>query len=72
MQFAYLDTPVEEFTYHFRLVATIAMAEIFRQVGRRLPGRRTRGRRPTVYEISLNVSPSFVGEDIWLEDLLDY
>ena len=38
IEFAHLDLPVIDFDYHYRLIATIAMAEVSRQVGRRRPG----------------------------------
>src|SRR5262249_56512364 len=34
VEFASLQLPAVEFTYHYRLVASIALAEISRQVGR--------------------------------------
>ena len=72
VQFAYLDIPAHEFTYHFRLIATIAMAEISRQVGRRLLGRRIRKGRPPTYERSFDMASDRDGEDVWLEDLAEY
>ncbi len=72
VRFAYLDIPVHEYTYHFRLIATIAMAEISRQVGRRLPGRRIRKRRPPIYEKSFDVASDMDVEDVWLDDLVEY
>jgi tRNA G18 (ribose-2'-O)-methylase SpoU len=35
VEFAHVQIPVTEFQYHYRLIATIALAEISRQVGRR-------------------------------------
>lgn len=46
IDFVHLDLPTNEFTYHYRLVATVALAEIARQVGRRPPGDRRVRRRP--------------------------
>lgn len=67
-----LDNPVDQRIYHYRLVATVAMAEIARQVGRdtrRLPMQRSGS--PT-YDRDLKLSFEVPGEDVWLEDLLDY
>ena len=41
VRLVHLTLPESEFTYHYRIVATIALAEVARQVGRRIkPGRR--------------------------------
>jgi hypothetical protein len=72
VQFASLDVPASAFTYHYRLTATVAMAEVARQVGRRLPGV-PRPRRPTpVYDRALDALLELEGEDVWLDELLDY
>ena len=72
VQFAQLDLPVDDFTYHFRLTATVAMAEVSRQVGRRLPGVRKPGRRAPVYDRALELTAETSGEVLQLEDLLEY
>lgn len=72
IKFAHLDLPVIDFAYHYRLIATIAMAEISRQVGRRRPGTKRPSRWEPVYDRALELLADKVGEDVWLEDLLDY
>ncbi|MFQ5912329.1 MAG: TrmH family RNA methyltransferase [Nitrospinota bacterium] len=72
VQFAHLDTAVDDFTYHYRLVATVALAEVSRQVGRRPPEFPRPRRRPPVYDRVLELASETVGEDVWLEELLDY
>jgi hypothetical protein len=72
IEFAHLDLPVIDFDYHYRLIATIAMAEISRQVGRRRPGARKPRRWEPVYDRALGLLSDTAGEDVWLEDLLDY
>src|SRR5438046_1578203 len=48
VEFAHLRLPTTDFLYHYRLVATIALAEISRQVGRRPTFKVPTGpRRPT-------------------------
>lgn len=72
VEFAHLDLPATEFDYHYRLIATIALAEISRQVGRRRPGTRKPRRWEPVYDRALELLTDTAGEDVWLEDLLDY
>jgi tRNA G18 (ribose-2'-O)-methylase SpoU len=72
IQFAHLDLPTDKFTYHYRLVATVALAEISRQVGRRPPSERRARRPPPIYERLLEVAACEAGEEVRLEDLLDY
>jgi len=72
VEFVSLDTPVDQSIYHYRLTATVAMAEIARQVGsdmRRLPVHRTGS---PAYDRDLKLSSDVPGDDVWLEDLLDY
>ena len=70
--FVHLDLPTNEFTYHYRLVATVALAEIARQVGRRPRGVRRVRRRPPIYDRTLEIAGAEIGEEVWLEDLIDY
>jgi len=72
VKFARLDLPTADFDYHYRLIATIAMAEISRQVGRRRPGTRKPRRWEPVYDRGLELLNNTSGEDVWIEDLLDY
>ena len=72
MQFAHLSLPVEKFTYHYRLVATVTLAEVSRQVGSRLPQYRGPRHWSPIYDRALQLASQVAGEDVWLEDLLDY
>jgi len=72
VKFAYVDTKVEDFPYHYRLLATLTMAEISRQVGQRLPGVRKPRRPAPIYDRALELIAGEVGEDVWLDDLLEY
>jgi len=73
IRFAHLDLPQQHFTYHYRLIATIALAEVAHQVGQpaRTPTSRTKRRRPS-YDSALNLLPPETGEIIYLEDLTAY
>src|SRR5207249_2924827 len=44
VRFLHLDLPREEFVYHYRLIASIALAEVARQVGRKALARAGRAR----------------------------
>ncbi len=73
MSFVHLDLPASAFSYHFRLVASIALAEIARQVGQ--PPRRIPGKPPQtepVYDRSLRLLDAAEGETVFLDDLEDY
>lgn len=72
VQFVSLGVPAKTFPYHYRLVATVTMAEIARQVGRRPPGIPKPRRKYPVYDRLLQVALDLEGEDIWLEELMDY
>jgi tRNA(Leu) C34 or U34 (ribose-2'-O)-methylase TrmL len=72
VEFASLQLPAVEFTYHYRLVASIALAEISRQVGRRSGFKPLPGRRPPVYDHELEPLAEVPGEVIAFEDLLAY
>jgi tRNA G18 (ribose-2'-O)-methylase SpoU len=72
IKFAHLNLPVADFNYHYRLIATIALAEISRQVGRRRPGARKPTRWDPIYDRALELLADTAGEEVWLEDLLDY
>ena len=72
VRFARLDLPTADFDYHYRLIATIAMAEISRQVGRRRPGTRKPRRWEPVYDRALELLANTAGEEVWFEELLDY
>jgi tRNA G18 (ribose-2'-O)-methylase SpoU len=69
----HVELPAGRFIYHYRLVATIAMAEVFRQVGRGAPKRQERrGRDVPFYDKALDSAVSEAGVEFCLEDLLDY
>lgn len=68
-----VETPqaAERVPYHFRVVATIALAEVARQVGVRAPKGRRRP-RPPIYERALEVLLEEAGEAVTLDELADY
>jgi tRNA(Leu) C34 or U34 (ribose-2'-O)-methylase TrmL len=72
VEFAGLQLPTAEFTYHYRLVASIALAEISRQVGRHSAIRPRRVPRPPVYDHTLEQLAETAGEVVRFEDLLEY
>jgi hypothetical protein len=72
VEFARLQIPTTEFPYHYRLTATIALAEISRQVGRRPPAKILPVSRPPIYDRRLARLVESVGEIISLEELLTY
>jgi hypothetical protein len=72
IEFADLQIPVVNFTYHYRLITTIALAEISRQVGRRPPVKPSAGPRPPIYDRRLLRLAETAGELVRWEDLLDY
>jgi len=73
VELVHLDLPARDFVYHYRLIASIALAETARQVGRkpREVGRE-RGRRRPVYEKALQALLEERGELVFLEDLEAY
>ncbi|MFQ5566828.1 MAG: TrmH family RNA methyltransferase [Paracoccaceae bacterium] len=71
VRFAHLDLPREKFVYHYRIIVTIALAEIARQVGTRARQGRARS-RPPVYDRSLKLLMSEDGESVFLDDLEAY
>jgi tRNA C32,U32 (ribose-2'-O)-methylase TrmJ len=71
-EFAQLQVPVAEFPYHFRLSATIALAEVSRQLGRRPTTKAPPPLRPPIYDHRLASVADDVGEPIHLDNLIDY
>ncbi len=69
---ARIDTPAAQFPYHYRLVATIALAEAARQVGRLAPATVRTGQRDPSYDSALDTLEQERGEDVYLEDLEPY
>jgi hypothetical protein len=72
VEFAHLQLPNADFTYHYRLVATIALAEISRQVGRRPVVKVPTAPRPPIYDHAIEKLAGAVGEFVSLDDLLRY
>jgi tRNA G18 (ribose-2'-O)-methylase SpoU len=66
-----LDLPTTAFVYHYRLLATITLAEVARQVGQRLtaPGG---GRGGLRYASELTVTGVLPGETVFLDELSGY
>jgi hypothetical protein len=73
VRFVYLDLPCRDFAYHYRLIATVALAEVARQVGRRArPEATPPVRHEPFYDRSLAVLAQERGETVLLEDLVCY
>jgi len=72
VEFAQLQVPVAEFPYHYRLIATIALAEVSRQVGRRPTSKAPPPLRPPIYDHRLASVADEIDEPIHLDDLIDY
>jgi hypothetical protein len=72
VEFVHLQLPRADFTYHYRLVATIALAEILRQVGRRPAVKVPPGPRPPIYDHKLGELAQVAGELVSFEQLLSY
>jgi hypothetical protein len=58
--------------YHYRLMATIALAEISRQVGRRPAAKVRPAARPPIYDHQLGRLAEAAGEIVRLDELADY
>jgi len=72
VEYAYLQLPATDFPYHYRLVATIALAEISRQVGRRPAVKVPIAPRPPIYDHKLADLAKATGELVDLEELMSY
>jgi hypothetical protein len=72
VRFAHLDLPERSFPYHYRLIASIALAEAARQVGQktRVPGRPPRAE--PMYDRALELLASEAGETVDLDELEAY
>lgn len=73
VSFVHLDLPTQEYVYHYRLVATIVLAEAARQIGQKAgvaTSRRTRGE--PFYDSALTILAEMTGETVYLEDLEAY
>jgi tRNA G18 (ribose-2'-O)-methylase SpoU len=70
VKFVHLDLPCGEFRYHYRLIASIALAEVARQVGQKSRPDSDRARRPgPLYDRSLKLLMEEKGDVVYLEDL---
>lgn len=70
VSYAQIQIPARTFTYHYRHLASIALAEASRQVGQGLFWKA--GKQEPLYESSLKLLSEERGEEIHLEDLADY
>ncbi len=73
VQFVHLDLPRSDYVYHYRLIASIVMAEVARQVGERFRKllKEQRPRRP-FYGKAISTAMLETGEWVLLEDLAGY
>lgn len=73
VQFVKIELPVAQFNYHYRLLASIALAEVSRQVGTKTMLRvARRSRQGPVYESAMAVLLGHHGEAVYLEDLSEF
>ena len=72
VEFVHLQLPATDFTYHYRLVATIAFAEISRLVGRRPTVKIPTAPRPPIYDHKLARLAEANCELVGLEELMNY
>ena len=72
VEFAHLQLPATDITYHYRLMATIGLAEISRQVGRRPALRMPAAPRPPIYDHKLADLAKATGEIVRWADLMNY
>jgi len=70
VSFAQIEVPVTSFSYHYRHLASIALAEISRQVGQKALWKPAK--QEPLYESSLILLAQELGEEVFLEDLEDY
>ena len=72
VEVASLELPTTNITYHYRLIATIGLAEIARQVGRRPTARVPTAPRPPIYDHRFAELARATGEIARWEDLVNY
>lgn len=72
VRFAHLDLPARDFAYHYRLVASIALAESARQIGRASAQRPEGRRRYPTYDSATLLLDEAEGEIVDLDDFVDY
>ncbi len=71
LRLARLELPQASFPYHFRLIASLVLAEVARQVGTRVPREGRRRERPE-YLLRLPLALEEAGELVSLDDLGAY
>ena len=72
IEFGHLQLPNTDFAYHYRLLATIALAEISRQVGRRPAVKVPTATRPPIYDHAVKELAEATGEFVSFDELLRY
>jgi tRNA(Leu) C34 or U34 (ribose-2'-O)-methylase TrmL len=72
VEFVSVPVPNRNFTYHYRLMASIVLAEVSRQVGRRTIIKGLPPRRPPAYEMELAMEEQKVGESVSFAELMNY
>jgi hypothetical protein len=73
VRFVHLSVPAQEFVYHYRLIATITLAEVARQVGQQArPGLIRPKRHEPLYDRALKLLSEKQGETVFLEELENY
>lgn len=73
VSFAQISVPAAEYVYHYRLFASIVLAEAARQIGQRSVAQRGRAaRQGLIYDSSLAVLSNELGEEGSLADLEIY
>jgi tRNA(Leu) C34 or U34 (ribose-2'-O)-methylase TrmL len=73
VEFARIEVPQTKYSYHYRLFASIALAEISRQVGHRAPSSRpAKVKQGRVYDSSLSRLLTQKAEQVYLEDLANF
>jgi tRNA G18 (ribose-2'-O)-methylase SpoU len=70
VSFVQIKLPAAQYVYHYRLFASIALAEAARQVGQRLiaPKRKV-SKQGLIYDRSLAILSERLGEEVFLSDL---
>lgn len=72
IEFTHLQLPTAEFTYHYRLIATVALAEISRQVGRQPAVKMPAVPKPPIYDRAFGQLADAAGEVVSFKDLVAY
>jgi tRNA(Leu) C34 or U34 (ribose-2'-O)-methylase TrmL len=72
IEFVHLEIPATNYVYHYRLLATIALAESARQAGQPATTKPRAARRTPSYDFALTLRDAERGEIVSLEDLECY